>query len=91
MKLNFGSPSADDLRLLGWSVAIHNDYRIKGQSCTFWMFSKAFASEDGFTISLKGEGPSDVIALDYIRALVPGVTERTLNRIEIEKAFKRLG
>lgn len=27
------------LRLAGWMVAIHNDYRFNGTPCTFWLFT----------------------------------------------------
>lgn len=50
----------DDLRASGWSVAVHNDYRINGEPMTFWLFTK-----DGKAI--KGEGPSDEAALEQVR------------------------
>lgn len=56
-----GSP--DDLRKLGWSVAVHNDYRLLGQAFTFWLFTK-----DGRAV--KGEGHTDSDALDEVRLQV---------------------
>lgn len=54
-----GSP--DDLRALGWSVAVHNDYRLHGVSYTFWLMTKGDRC-------VKGEGLTDADALNAIRA-----------------------
>lgn len=56
-----GAGCADDLRALGWSVAVHNDYRLSEQAFTFWLFTK-----DGSAI--KGEGRTDAEALNQVRA-----------------------
>lgn len=45
------------LRALGWSVAVHNDYKINGLRMTFWLFTH----ENGRWV--KGEGPQDEAAL----------------------------
>jgi hypothetical protein len=50
----------DDLRTLGWTVAVHNDYRQDGMPHTFWLLTK-----DGRAV--KGEGRTDAEALDQIR------------------------
>lgn len=50
----------DDIRALGWTVAVHNDYRLDGEPATFWLFTK-----DGRAV--KGEGRSDADALDQVR------------------------
>lgn len=50
----------DDLRALGWSVAVHNDYRLNGTHHTFWLLSKGNQCR-------KGEGHTDAEALDQIR------------------------
>lgn len=50
----------DDLRAQGWTVAVHNDYRLDGKGYTFWLVTK-----DGR--ALKGEGPTDADALHQIR------------------------
>ena len=55
--------SADDLRALGWTVAVHNDYRLNGVAHTFWLLTK-----DGRCI--KGEGLSDADALKEIRTML---------------------
>ena len=55
---NSGSP--DDLRALGWSVAVHNDYRQNGLSYTFWLMVQGERA-------LKGEGRTDGEALNQIR------------------------
>jgi hypothetical protein len=57
----------DDLRRKGWMVAVHNDYRLADVDCTFWLFTKKIG---GRLIALKGEGHSDEIALNLIRAQV---------------------
>ncbi|BCH33166.1 hypothetical protein MesoLjLc_50960 [Mesorhizobium sp. L-8-10] len=69
---NAGSPN--DIRALGYAVAVHNDYRINGVAHTFWLFTK-----DGKAI--KGEGLTDADALNQIRAMLaapasPVVEER---------------
>jgi hypothetical protein len=52
------------LRDAGWSVAVHNDYKLKGVSYTFWLFTHS----DGTWI--KGEGETDSVALEkYISQL----------------------
>lgn len=47
----------DLLRAGGWSVAVHNDYRLNGERWTFWLFTHP----DGTWI--KGEGRTDDEAL----------------------------
>lgn len=48
--------TADDIRAKGWSVAVHNDYRLHGTSMTFWLFTKD-------NMCAKGEGSDDASAL----------------------------
>jgi hypothetical protein len=45
-----------DIRAQGWRVAVHNDYRLRGQDWTFWLFTKEH-------FAVKGEGINDVEAL----------------------------
>ena len=52
--------SPDDIRNDGWAVAVHNDYRLKGESHTFWLFTKGERA-------VKGEGRTDSEALNQIR------------------------
>lgn len=54
----------DDIRGMGWMVAVHNDYRLGGEFHTFWLFTK-----DGRAV--KGEGRTDREALDVVRATLP--------------------
>jgi len=62
-----GEPaSPDDIRALGWVVAIHNDYQILQRPHTFWLFTK-----DGRAV--KGEGPTDAIALEQVRDVLQEV------------------
>lgn len=44
------------LRADGWVVACHNDYRLNGEACTFWLFTRACRA-------IKGEGRTDDEAL----------------------------
>src|SRR5690348_4359707 len=62
--IKFGSNSPDDLRKLGFSVAIHNDYKLHGIDYTFWLFIKLINDQ---LIAVIGEGISDIIALDIVR------------------------
>lgn len=39
IELHFGSNSPDDLRKLGYSVAVHKDYKMHGIDSTFWLFT----------------------------------------------------
>lgn len=50
-------PALARLRQAGWQVAIHNDYRLDGESCTFWLFTHPSG------VWAKGEGASDEEAL----------------------------
>lgn len=52
--------SPDDLRKLGWSVAVHNDYRRNGKTFTFWLMVKG-------TQCVAGDGETDAEALNWIR------------------------
>ena len=45
------------LRESGWSVAVHNDYRLNGQSRTFWLLTHSSG------VWAKGEGTTDEEAL----------------------------
>ena len=58
--------SPDDLRALGWAVAIHNDYRQNGEPHTFWLFTKGERN-------VKGEGRTDMEALNEVRATLNGI------------------
>lgn len=54
------TPLADrlaELRAEGWTVAVHNDYRIAGERMTFWLLTHARG------VWLKGEGATDEEAL----------------------------
>ena len=50
-----------DLRRGGFMVAVHNDYRLDGVQHTFWLMTKG-------EIALKGEGKTDLEALQQIDA-----------------------
>ncbi len=53
----------DDIRQRGWMVAVHNDYKLKGEPYTFWLFTKGL-------LFAKGEGKTDREALDQVRACI---------------------
>ncbi|WP_454909675.1 hypothetical protein [Variovorax gossypii] len=57
----------DDLRAAGWTVAVHNDYRLKGKAHTFWLLTKG----ERF---VKGEGRTDGEALAQVRAAVAALS-----------------
>lgn len=59
----------NDLRALGWSVAVHNDYRQDGAARTFWLLTHPCGRW------AKGEGRTDAEALDQCRAAIAGMTE----------------
>lgn len=62
----------DPLRVLyhiradGWTVAVHNDYRLNGRHYTFWLFTKTLPC--GVTVAVKGEGQADQQALAAVAA-----------------------
>lgn len=69
--------NADDLRAKGGMVAVHNDYRLNGQSYTFWQMTFPIGPEFNgkkTLIALIGEGKTDAEALDAIRAQYAALT-----------------
>ena len=58
-----GDSVPDDIRAEGWMVAVHNDYRLRGESYTFWLFTKGDRA-------VKGEGRTDAEALDIVRTRI---------------------
>ena len=63
-ELDFGNDTPYDIRKAGYSVAVHNDYKMHNIDCTFWLFTKMIGDK---LIAVKGEGITDIIALDQIR------------------------
>lgn len=55
----------DDIRAAGWSVAVHNDYRIDGEPHAFWLFTRY--GRLATAPSVKGEGRTDAGALNEVR------------------------
>jgi hypothetical protein len=53
------------LRGVGWMVGVHNDYRLKGEFMTFWLFTNTNGT------FLKGEGRTDLEALRQVVAQLP--------------------
>lgn len=72
----------DDIRALGWTVAVHNDYRQNGESHTFWLFTK-----DGRAI--KGEGRTDTEALDQVRAALQVTPASLTSLLDDENLIER--
>jgi len=62
VRYSMPSNTPDDIRLRGWDVAIHNDYRIDGIFHTFWLFTNPVTGK-----FVKGEGRADAEALDAVR------------------------
>ena len=65
----------DDIRALGWTLAVHNDYSVEGSSLTFWLFTDPKTGR-----FLKGEGYSDAAALNRVREALkrdPSPSEET--------------
>lgn len=65
--------SVDDARKAGWQVAVHNDYRLRGQQHTFWLFTHPCG------LFAKGEGTSDA---DAIAAAYDDAQQRMACRAE---------
>ena len=63
--------SPSDIRALGWSVAVHNDYAIDLVPHTFWLFTKGDRCA-------KGEGPTDADALGEVRRKVFAIERELL-------------
>ena len=75
--LDPGSP--DDLRKLGFAVAVHNDYRLGGEPHTFWLLVKNGRA-------FKGEGRTDAEALRKIRELLAAGREPDLTLADLYMA-----
>ncbi len=64
-------PSPESFRAHGWMVAVHNDYRLKGVSYTFWLWTHPLG------VWVKGEGTCDfealLAAVQAVRKLVLGL------------------
>jgi len=57
--------AAKAMRETGWSVAIHNDYRLNGERMTFWLWTHP----NGRWV--KGEGETDEVALGECLRAIP--------------------
>lgn len=51
----------EDLRIRGWRVGVHNDYRLNGEDMTFWLFTHSATAR-----FVKGEGKTDKEVLHSI-------------------------
>jgi len=70
--------SPDDIRNLGWLVAIHNDYILEGRRMTFWLFTDYRTGR-----FIKGEGFTDVEALNVCRhQILPLILPSDRDRIK---------
>ena len=62
-EINIGDPSnANDIRALGWMVAVHNDYLLGDVPYAFWLFTNSTTGK-----FVKGEGRTDADALNEVR------------------------
>jgi hypothetical protein len=68
MRVMADPANPDDIRASGWSVGVHNDYRLNGLSYTFWLFTKPNFAGAGRDASVRGEGRTDADALEAVRA-----------------------
>jgi hypothetical protein len=59
---------ADDIRAAGWSVAVHNDYRLANVPMTFWLFTNYKTGR-----FVQGEGCTDAQALDQVRKQINAI------------------
>jgi len=59
-------PLVDRIRERGWSVAVHNDYRIGNRRHTFWLFTRDSNYPREVMSSVKGEGETDAEALEEV-------------------------
>lgn len=69
-------PKADDIRALGWTVAVHNDYRLNSLPHTFWLFTKG-------AMCVKGEGRTDAEALKSIIATLKAAPQPPVDESEL--------
>ena len=53
------------IRMAGYTVAVHNDYKLDHQPHTFWLFTHSNGTW------IKGEGKTDAQALQIARASIP--------------------
>lgn len=67
------------LRASGWTVAVHNDYRLNGTAYTFWLFTRG-------NDCAKGEGLNDEQAISRAYDSVLWLDERRANAIESARA-----
>jgi hypothetical protein len=58
----------ETLRERGWSVAVHNDYRLNGERFTFWLLTRGDRC-------VKGEGRTDAEAFEQIAAALAAPTQ----------------
>jgi hypothetical protein len=70
------------LRANGWCVAVHNDYRKDGTTCTFWLL----VDSEGWTV--KGEGLSDAQAFNQIILQLPEVEQSAIRALKHPPSVK---
>ncbi len=75
------SQALDYFRDGGWSVAVHNDYRLNGEARTFWLFTKG-------SHCAKGEGASDLEALGEVMDAVTAVEQELEYIIKLKAALE---
>ena len=70
-----------NLRMMGWKVAAHNDYRLNGEDFTFWLLRK----DDH---AVKGEAKTD---LEALRLALVEITRIQREEIETLRLVRRAG
>ena len=68
----------DEIRKHGYSVAVHNDYYVKGEFFTFWLFT-----HNKTKIYVKGEGKTDKEALQICLNEINNFTSRLLKNMDL--------
>ncbi len=63
------TPTLGRLRMAGWSVAVHNDYRLDGAQWTFYLFTHP----DGRWVKGEGRTDAEALALAWAAATPPEV------------------
>lgn len=84
--------SPDDLRALGWTVAVHNDYMLDSCRMTFWLLTNPLTGT-----FVKGEGFTDAEALNQCRRellvkskLIPEPNRSTMIKLLVDSSPKPL-
>lgn len=70
-----------EIRAKGWAVGVHNDYRLHGVPCTFWLFTKG-------NLCVKGEGPTDEEALNKVREEIERIERKVIAHLDVSERLE---